>query len=1088
LQRLQPERKERETNPEGMGVDNAWNPISVAIVASIAMGLHVFTGFVGCDFVEVTAKEGEVLAITETSAQEVANETSMGLICDGDFYDLNGDDMRLYSRLFYYAATGVGGLCVMLAWAISTCCTPTIVAWRLVAFLSSLSALASLPIFLVLETYPCEDFEEQSCSLSWDSYCLMGAVGLHVLVTTLTQFLDPPDWVSQLHHWRVPKGRSMDTDRWSSGEDEEGSTSPILTPRLEAPKNRLSWCGSRKKSSSKDRRERTASRPMLPYALPPTDIEQGDSLVEEEVVSTQESDQPPEKSENWTPFEPNTNLFREKQSMNVTSDADENMTMNQAPSHPTHTPQDDVLEPPSLSPWHVGEPGSDVLGFNPEPPSTPPIPHYRVEQVPVSPLTHHTNGSAPTSPSIDRSMVQDPIVKHSSRVSTPNRSVGEELPARFNESEMTTPIKRMQWSNEESILDGIVNGDDSLLDRSVDRNARSGVPFIPTVDESRKMATQGYSVYADLEKGGKIRASEENPPRQYDIDKLVNRSEMDSSLEDSQLASEAVYADLEKETEQPAFEENEPAQYNIDELVSRRVNQTSVDDSLLDSEDIRAIAVKGAPIYASLLLDYGDSITKKISSSRESLQPVMNIKRSLSAEEYLLQTSLSGDRKQDDSKREENRDAKVDKSARNNIVPSLRQSNRGYDKLADLSGSDEELEGPPMTEVSFDPREIQEVSLDKDEVHQPKSKMEKDLLDEWNKIFDTHGPIPVKIPGNDSDDNDEEEDRRDEEELLRLISSEDFSDDSPKSGGDENDQNERAQSQSLSSSPNKPPRSGGKSTLRPKRRLRRSRSRASGSVGSAPSLLDVTIEEETQSDLEEFNKDEERGRRLQKSGTKDYGLDEVQRVTAGVQEILKRSRSRSIDFHTKSAGNLAVTPSSSTNRMSTWRSERENRASIHDPVVVSDEEKDAGDNIAKDLRQSRIQRLQTPEISAIARARMRRDRFFGEMNHPHSTNYKINRTEHSEKQKDKDPKTWANVSHRTKDPLAHTSSVNQPVQLSHVAAGDDGSQTTTPDEGIGEVGSFLLGSLNVDIGDLDVSLAALSRPDGSEYGPDEHSI
>eukprot|EP00977_Amphora_coffeiformis_P005388 scaffold1147_cov172-Amphora_coffeaeformis.AAC.17 len=1078
-----------------MGVENAWNPILVAFVASIAMGLHVYTGFVSCDFVQVTANEDEVLAITETSAQKVANQTSMGLICDGDFYDLDGDDMRMYSHLFYYVATGAGGLCVFLAWAISTCCTPTMTVWRVVALLSSISALASLPTFLILETYPCEDFEEQSCSLSWDSYCLMAAVGLFILVTALTQFLDPPDWVSQLHHWRVPKGRSMDTERWSSGEDEDGSQNPILTPRLEPPKNRLSWCRGRKKSSSKDRVERGASRPILSYALPPTDIEQGDSLVEEEVVSTPESERLPEKSENWTPFEPNTNLFREKHPVDFTSDVDENLEANQAQSYPTVAPHDDELEPPSLSPQQrARQPETGIQQFNPKTPSTPPVPHYRVEQVPISPLTHYTSGSAPASPSIDRSMVQDPIFKHSSRVSTPNRSLGEEVPALFNETEMTTPVKRMQWSHEESILDGIVNGDDSLLDKSYDRTVGSGVPFIPTVEESRKMATQGYSVYADLQQKGEMRATEESPP-QYDIDKLVNRSEIDSFLDDSHLASEAVYADLEREAEQHTSQENEPPQYDIDELVNGRANETSLDDSLLDSEDIRAIAVEGTPIYASLLLDHGDKITKQIGKAPESVQSRMNIKKSLSAEEYLLQKSLSGDGKLDSSKREETHDAKGDKPAWNFVAP-LRQNNRGYDKLADLFGSDEELEDPeepPMTEVSFNPSEVQEVSLDKDEVHQPKNKMEKDLLDDWNKMFDTHGPIPVKTQGIESGDIDEEEDRRDEEELLRLISSEDFSDDSPKSTGDQNDQAEEAQSDSPSSSPDKPPRSGGKNTLRPKRRARRSRSRASGSVGSSPSLLDVTIEEETQSDLEDFNKDEERGRSLNKSGTKAYGPNEVHRVTAGVQEILKRSRSRSVDLHTKSAGDLVPSSLSySAARMSTWRSERESRASIHDPVVVSDEEKETAGKTANDLRQSRIQRLQTPEISAIARARMRRDRFFGEMNHPHSTSYKSAHIEQIQKkpeeQKATTTATWTKASHRTTDPPAYAPSANTPVHISSAAAGDDGSQTTTPDGGIGEVGSFLLGSLSMELGDLDASLAALSRPDGSEYGPDEHSI
>ena len=149
-------------------------------------------------------------------------------------------------------------------------------------------------------------------------------------------------------------------------------------------------------------------------------------------------------------------------------------------------------------------------------------------------------------------------------------------------------------------------------------------------------------------------------------------------------------------------------------------------------------------------------------------------------------------------------------------------------------------------------------------------------------------------------------------------------------------------------------------------------------------------------------------------------------------------------------------------------------------VSSSSEEDDPGTN-AKDLRQSRIQRLQqrttlqqlsTPEITALVRAKVRRDRYFGDFKSRYDS--PVKKTE---------------ASPMRQDPPAHTSgfSNDSPVPVSPAGAGDDGSNTTTPDD-VGEVGSFLIGALNLELHDLDASLAALSRPDDSEIGPDERSI
>ena len=1119
-----------------MGVKNAWNPLLVAIVATIATAFQIIAGFVDCDFIRVEARDNEVLAIIETSEQTITNETNVGLLCDGDFYDLEDDKMRMYSQVFYYVSTGFGCLGMLGAWAISTCLTPTLLAWRIIPVLSSISAMASLPVFLILETYPCDDFEEQSCSLSYDSYYWIAAAALQIVVTALTQFLDPPEWVSQLHHWRLPKVRSMETNQWSSEEDEEGSQDPILTPRLQPPKSMSDWWEGRRRRSSErkeQRVEREAPRQNYSYALPTQDMEQADSLVEEEVV-TQESTEQQENAESWIHFVPSDNSFREKEPIRLvdgrghrTQSAPTRLVATATRSSRENQQSSASLAPPSLAPSLLEEPERLLYKIQPlrpiDPPMTPPIPHYRSEQnVTISPLTHQTE-SAPGSPSIERTNVQDPILRHS-RASTPSRNDQDRIEAAnafLNETtQMSTPVRHLAWSREESVLDGICNGDESILDK------KAGIPFIPTAEESKRIATLGYSVYADLDRQDSSTASKSTDPPLYDIDELVDRSVANSSNHPQYNIDELV--------DRSVANSSNPPQYNIDELVDRSVADSSNPQqkadtsigsiSLLGSEDVRAIALEGTPIYASLLMEQGTQVKRQsFHQGREDNKPASTrketTKKSLSTGAYMVHQPAS---KEEKRAKQQSDDMNKGGKANWNLT-TLRRSNSGYDKLDDISLSDEEGE-PPMTEVSFDPNEIQEASLDKDERTPTKHQSEQVLLDEWNKMFDAHGPIPVKMKEAPEEDEDEE-DRKDEAELLRLISSEDFSDESPKETGGEGGKEARSDSaSSSSSSPDKPPRSGGKTSLRPKRKARRSRSRASGSVGSSPSLLDVTIEEETPSDLEEFNNEEKKNPKrttlasyAAESGNKSrivpsslnmtgmhsyhtvehHGSDELEAITAGVQEALRRARGRSASTDVQGKVYSVRSLSPSTTRVSTWRAERENRASIHDPVVVSSssDEDDQGVD-ANNLRQSRIQRLQqrihqqtsispqnrttlqqlsTTEITALVRAKVRRDKYFGD--------YK-SRYDSPSKTSDE------SLSQQSQDPPAHlvtSPSKKSPAPVSPGFAGDDGSNTTTPDD-VGEVGSFLLGALNLELHDLDASLAALSRPDDSEIGPDERSI
>ena len=977
-----------------MAVENAWNPLIVAAVSTIATVFQAMAGS-GCSFVKVEAEPNEVLAIIETSLQQASYETTMGLVCDGDFYDLDGDRMRKLSRSFYFLAASMGAVTLLIAWGVSTCCTPTTWAWRSIAVFASLSALTSLPTFLVLETYPCEDFDEQSCSLSRDSYLLIGAVALYISVTALTQFLDPPNWVSQLHHWRLTKTKTMDTtNQWSLDDDDNGSDEPML--QEEAPEG--SFFSRQKRSRSGKSKE--TSRSNISYVLPITDVERGDSLVEEEVVSTHESDQPDdksvEKSGGWTAFEPSTNTFKEKDPIALT----EGLGEPKEDDEPADVfPKSSSRQKPSVSTasWPpvylipAEEPETDILDETSymDTPSTPSA-SRRVQPAPVSPLTHHT----------------DP-------------ADGEDY---VNMAQVSTPAKKLDFSLEESILDG-ANGNDSLLDDSFER-ANPDAPFIPSAEEAKQMASRGYAVYADLLKEQEIASQLTDPdPPEYNIDDLIN-------------------GDVKRDDDQDVIDE-------------------PMEDPILEEEDVREIATQGTPIYASLLLEQEERIASTPTLSKEE------------GEAKLARA----------------------KNSPWTLGTPLKRPNSGYNKLENASSSDEDAEEFPMTEVSFDPNGMNEVTLDKDDVHNVQNKDNKVLLDDWNEMFDANGLLPVntqkEFPKEHEADDEEDDDEDDEAELLRLITSEDFSGEDASGDGDKNE------SHAPCSSPDKPPRSGGKTILRPKRRARRIKKRTGGSVGSAPSLLDVTIEEETPSDLEDFNKEAEKTVQnpltgySADSGNKNHNVvtslhmtgmhsyhtvehhrtEELQQITSGVQEALKRGRTEKADQVSGYKGSRSLSPSAA--RVSMWRSERENRGGIHDDAVVSSSDDDEPGTLVNDLRHARIQRLQQGgnQSSAIARARKRRDRFFGDMQPsfgPSSTST-----------------AYKKLALVTPPPAKAT--VERPLTASRKMATDDDSHTTTPDD-VGEIGSFLMGGLDLELNDLDASLAQLQREDGTEYGPDEHSI
>ena len=182
------------------------HPLVLALGATTALGLLIGAG-VTCSFVDVRAKEGELIAILETSEQEARTSTSLGILCEGDFYSLQDDIMWFLSRIFFFAALACGGVAVLVTWGISTVALPTNSLWKFISGSSAVVCVLQVPIFLMFETEPCVDYKsQQECVLSTGAYLIVASAATWLFVTLITQFCDPPAWVYDLKYWRNDMG------------------------------------------------------------------------------------------------------------------------------------------------------------------------------------------------------------------------------------------------------------------------------------------------------------------------------------------------------------------------------------------------------------------------------------------------------------------------------------------------------------------------------------------------------------------------------------------------------------------------------------------------------------------------------------------------------------------------------------------------------------------------------------------------------------------------------------------------------------------------------------------------------------------
>ena len=199
----------------------AWNPVIAALVATTAIAFQVASSLV-CDFITVEAKSGELLAITEESEDMALRSTSIGLNCQGDFYNLDDDKMWRIANGFAMGSLAFGVATFLISWTI-VIISPTVFLWKSISVAASTSALLQVPAFVLFDTYPCSDFEEQQeCKLASGCYFLICSVLAWVGLTAVTQFLDPPMWREKLHMWRLPK---CGIDRHIPEEEQENDRS-----------------------------------------------------------------------------------------------------------------------------------------------------------------------------------------------------------------------------------------------------------------------------------------------------------------------------------------------------------------------------------------------------------------------------------------------------------------------------------------------------------------------------------------------------------------------------------------------------------------------------------------------------------------------------------------------------------------------------------------------------------------------------------------------------------------------------------------------------------------------------------------------
>jgi hypothetical protein len=192
---------------------NAANAWAATVCSSLSLVLLIAAAST-CRFVTVQADRGSALeALSGDGAGDAAgdvngtitsavNATSIGVYCSGDYYDLSDDSMWLLTRTFVSFAVIFSATATTLSWAVSVCVKPRHVYWQMISVASALSALVSIPVFLLFETEPCSALPTQTCQFSTGAFLLVLSLVLALSTTIITQCLDQPADITKFDNVR----------------------------------------------------------------------------------------------------------------------------------------------------------------------------------------------------------------------------------------------------------------------------------------------------------------------------------------------------------------------------------------------------------------------------------------------------------------------------------------------------------------------------------------------------------------------------------------------------------------------------------------------------------------------------------------------------------------------------------------------------------------------------------------------------------------------------------------------------------------------------------------------------------------------
>ena len=177
--------------------------ISASCLATVGLAFAVSAG-TSCSFLEVNPSNGHFLQFYQGNGLilEISSST-LGILCENKYYELEGDFMRELSRIFLLIAWGFGTFACALAWLLASFLAPSDCNWRLLSIVSALIAVIQVPIFLIFEAVPCM---EQNCSISTGVYFLLMSTLSWTAVTVVTQCTDAPLWAIERNGWRVQNG------------------------------------------------------------------------------------------------------------------------------------------------------------------------------------------------------------------------------------------------------------------------------------------------------------------------------------------------------------------------------------------------------------------------------------------------------------------------------------------------------------------------------------------------------------------------------------------------------------------------------------------------------------------------------------------------------------------------------------------------------------------------------------------------------------------------------------------------------------------------------------------------------------------